>query len=370
MEIKLPNIPVSHSKKETKLPVKKIVAVYSISPEYFACPYIRIWSPMSGSTEFDAVGGCCIGRGGLLRYSSRLAQVSDVIILQREFPSYVKATEDILEIAESRGIPVLLESDDDLVNLPDEHPAAAISAELRTNLERVAHRLSGFIVSTNHLATLFKKYDKPIYVVPNFIDDRLWQMPPLKRDPNIMIIGYMGTPTHREDLDCAIPSIKKILHKYQGKVEFWLWGDLPIPLRQTKGVRLIAGLNVNYPEFVTNFTFTRPDIAIAPLRDVPFNYSKSAIKYFEYSVSRIPGIYSKVGPYAHAVENGKTGLLVENSESAWTNALESLLQDPSLRNRIGGTARITVMRDHSLANKGSTLSDKLLEIVNNSKSNN
>lgn len=343
---------------------KKIAAVYSISPEFFACPYIRIWSPMSGSQAFDTVGGCSVGRGGMLRFSPRLAEVSDVIILQREFPSYVKAVENILDVAEARGIPVLLESDDDLVNLPPEHPAARISAELRENLDRVAHRLDGFIVSTNHLASVFKKYGKPTYIIPNFVDDRLWQLIPIKPDLDKLIIGYMGTPTHKEDLECAIPSLKKLLQKYSGKVELWLWGELPEALRNTKGVRYIAGLNSNYPEFVTNFIHNRPDIAIAPLRDIPFNYSKSAIKYFEYSVLRIPGVYSKVGPYDGAIEDGKTGLLVENTEEAWTAAIESMILDQSLRNRIGGGARISVTRDHSLTSKGNALSDLLLKIVN------
>ncbi len=342
---------------------KKIAAIYSFSPEFFACPYIRIWSPMSGSLEFDTVGGCCIGRGRLLRYSQRLAQVSDVIILQREFPCHIKAVENILDIAEINGVPVLLESDDDLANLPQEHPSAQMSAELRTNLDIIAHRLSGFLVSTEHLAMVFKKYNKPISVVPNFVDDRLWQMTPLKRNSNALIIGYMGTPTHKEDLDCAIPSLKKLLHKYRGKVELWLWGDMPDTLRNTPGVKLISGWNTNYPEFVADFIARRPDIAIAPLRDIPFNYSKSAIKFLEYSVLRIPGIYSKVGPYAAAVEDGKTGYLVENNESAWTTALEALIVDPSLRSRIGGGARIAVMRDHSLSSRGDALSNVLSEFV-------
>ena len=346
---------------------KKIAAIFSISPEHFACPYIRIWSPMSSSTQFDTVGGCSIGRGGMLRFSPKLVQVADVIILQREFPCHEKAMEKILEVAGKRNIPVLLESDDDLVNLPPEHPSARMSEELRTNLERFAPDLDGFIVSTDYLATTFQKFGKPVHVIPNFVDDRLWQITALKRPSAPVIIGYMGTPTHREDLECAIPALKKLLVKYAGKVELWLWGDIPVPLRDVDGVKLKAGLNVSYPDFVMSFIPERPDIAIAPLREVPFNHSKSAIKYLEYSVLRIPGVYSKVGPYAGAVEDGKTGFLVENTDQAWFTALERLIIEPQLRERIGGRARISVMRDHSLSVKGSALSDLLSDIVTKAK---
>ncbi len=350
------------------LPDKKVVAIYSSDPEYFACPYIRIWSPMSVSSEFEAFSGCRVDGNGI-KCNTKLVHDADIVILQRDFPSHVEAVHRILTIAKERGVPVVLESDDDLINLPKEHPASPISVGLQSGLESSAHLLSGFIVSTEHLASIFKKYGKPVYVVPNFIDDRLWQLTPLKRDPELLVIGYMGTPTHKEDLDCAIPALKKLLHKYQGKLELWLWGALPEDLRQNPGVKLVAGLNVNYPQFAADFISNRPDIAIAPLRDVPFNYSKSAIKFFEYSLLRIPGVYSKVGPYATVVEDGKTGILVNNNFSAWMEALESLITEPSLRSRIGGSARISVIRNHSLSNKGSALSNVLSEFIQYSASN-
>lgn len=337
---------------------KKLAAIYSSDPQFFACPYIRIWSPLSVSDSFDAVNGCAF-EDNILKCSTIPAKFADIVLLQRDFPAHTEAVELILSLAEDRGAPVLLESDDDLVNLPKEHPAAPISEKLKAGLEKSAHRLSGFIVSTEHLASTFAQYGKPIHVVPNFVDDRLWQLTPMQRDPDILVIGYMGTPTHKEDLDCAIPALKKLLHKYRGKVELWLWGAMHEAFNHTKGVRLVSGLNSNYPKFVTDFIANRPDIAIAPLRDVPFNYSKSAIKYFEYSVLRIPGVYSNVGPYANAVEDGKTGFLVENNEADWTAALESLIVEPSLRSKIGGNARISVMRNHSLSSKGRALSEVL-----------
>jgi len=343
---------------------KKTVVVYSSDPEYYACPYIRIWSPLSVSSLFESVNGVSVQEKGI-RCSTKPAHFADVILLQRDFPIHFEAVEKLLDIAAERGVPVILESDDDLINLPKEHPAAPIAQHLREGLDKVGHRLSGFIVSTEPLASTFASYGKPTIVVPNYVDDRLWQMTPKERDPGVLVIGYMGTPTHREDLDCAIPALKKLLHKYRGKIELWLWGAMHDSLRNTYGVKLVSGLNSNYPDFVRNFIIQRPDIAIAPLRDVPFNISKSAIKYYEYSVLRIPGVYSNIGPYALAVENERTGLLVGNNQAEWMAAIERMILDPALRGKIGGNARISVMRHHSLSGRGGALTEALKQFIVN-----
>lgn len=345
---------------------KKIAAIYSNDPEFFACPYIRIWSPLSVSEEFGAIGGCSIAES-VTRCNVKPATFADVIILQRDFPNHIEAVDRILAIARSRGVPVLLDTDDDLLNLPTEHPAAALSVVLRSSLDRIARQLDGFIVSTDYLATTFRKYGKPTYVVPNYVDDRIWRMEPLNRNPDKLIIGYMGTPTHREDLDCAIPALKELLRRYEGRLELWLWGDITEALRATPGVKMASPLNTSYPAFVRDFIANRPDIAVAPLRDIPFNRSKSPIKFYEYSILRIPGVYSKVGPYDAAVREGQTGLLVENTEENWTKALENLITDATLRNRIGATSRIEVMREHSISSKGGALSDVLAEVVRQAK---
>ena len=76
---------------------KKIVAIYSSDPEYFACPYIRIWSPLSVSSQFNAISGCSIDAKGI-KCSTNPATLADLVILQRDFPLHTEAVEKILAI--------------------------------------------------------------------------------------------------------------------------------------------------------------------------------------------------------------------------------------------------------------------------------
>ena len=77
---------------------------------------------------------------------------------------------------------------------------------------------------------------------------------------------------------------------------------------------------------------------------MPFNTKgKSAIKYFELSVFRIPVIASSLAPYSKVIEHQETGLLVKES-GQWTKVIDALIQDERLRKRIGKAASRAVWR--------------------------
>jgi hypothetical protein len=62
--------------------------------------------------------------------------------------------------------------------------------------------------------------------------------------------------------------------------------------------------------------------AIIPLGgDEDFNLCKSPIKYFQYGMHCIPGLYSKQAVYSDVVINNETGILVDNQNDSWSNEL-------------------------------------------------
>ncbi len=84
------------------------------------------------------------------------------------------------------------------------------------------------------------------------------------------------------------------------------------------------------------------DIAVAPLVDSPFTRCKSSIKFFEYSMCKIPVIASRVYPYNSSlfgedvISHEATGLLVEPNE--WFSALETLITNSDKRKLLGENA--------------------------------
>ncbi len=85
----------------------------------------------------------------------------------------------------------------------------------------------------------------------------------------------------------------------------------------------------------------RWDIFLAPLEDSLFNRCKSGLKFLEYSALGIPGVYSRLEPYAELVIHGENGFLAADL-SEWGEFLRRLILDPELRLGIGKAAKETV----------------------------
>ena len=62
----------------------------------------------------------------------------------------------------------------------------------------------------------------------------------------------------------------------------------------------------------------------------------------------IAGLYSAVGPYLESVQDGLNGLLVDDGEENWVNALLWLIDNPTQRESIGERAREDVWRKHRI----------------------
>jgi glycosyltransferase involved in cell wall biosynthesis len=106
------------------------------------------------------------------------------------------------------------------------------------------------------------------------------------------------------------------------------------------------------------------DIAIAPLEDNSFTRCKSDIKFLDYSALGIAGIYSRVAPYEKTVRHLETGYLANNSTEDWVKALDLLLKDDSLRQKLARRAKEYVLSARMLKQCAKNWHKAILSIVN------
>jgi glycosyltransferase involved in cell wall biosynthesis len=206
------------------------------------------------------------------------------------------------------------------------------------------------LVSTPALRERLLEYNPNIIVISNQLDERLLvirhpseiQLLP-DRDP--IVIGYMGTFTHDEDLQMILPAIKSIHQRYPGRIEVQVVGVV----RSDETKKELQGLPVRYvyprpeeheyPMFMLWFTgYVRWDIAISPLCDTPFTRCKSDIKYLDYSAIGAAGIFSQSPAYTSTIHHKQDGWIAENTPEAWEEALETLMLDRSLRLQLARNA--------------------------------
>ncbi len=144
------------------------------------------------------------------------------------------------------------------------------------------------------------------------------------------------------------PAIKKVVEEYGDKIMFRFFGCITKELLQLKGVEFICDFIPDYRAFAGYMKNLDVDIALAPLVKNSFNKCKSNIKFLEYSICSIPGIYSRITPYARSITEAKTGILCDDDPDSWYRAMVNLIENEELRRHIAESAYREVLEKYTL----------------------
>ncbi len=287
----------------------------------------------------------------------------DIFTLHREFCDH-HFSPQIVATARELGKPIVFELDDLLINVPKTNPNHKYCASITPDVLAMLREADFITVTTEPLRRYLEEAESQakgkVFVLPNFINLDIWDgaKPPPEKPEDPFVVGWFGTATHDEDLAIIKPAIVEIARKYAGKVVFKFWGYLPEDLKDIPGVKLMRGSQPDLRLHARDVVNSRIDLAIAPLLDHPFNHAKSDLKWLEYSICYIPGIYSTISPYTLAVEHGRTGWLVDNKPELWLEAMERFINDHELRRTIAIQAHDEV-RQKRCVNTGAEQWDTL-----------
>lgn len=285
----------------------------------------------------------------------------EYVVIQRDFPRYLKSFFHILRQTREYMIPFIYEIDDLIFELPEGHPDRMTSyySEGLVPMLTALNKADLVTTSTDALANYIKPFNPNIQVLPNYLIDSLWELkPPQKQEDNknTVVVGYVGGHTHYPDLELITPGLMSILDLYGNRISFKLFGvDPPGKLLASSQVNSFPPID-NYCEFVTFMKGQEIDILLAPLVPSTFNQSKSTIKYLEYSALGIPAVYSQGLPYDSVVRHGENGLLAY-SQNDWVHCIRTLVESPDLRYQIAKNAQKNVKQEWLLSQHGSQWGD-------------
>lgn len=192
---------------------------------------------------------------------------------------------------------------------------------------------------------------KPVFLAPNRIDSDLYKYKPKPLDNgNKLIIGYQGSSTHQSDVYKTgfIWAIRRIMKKYPNVYFALCGGTLDLPTKHLPKDRIIT--IEGSPDFYKWIEIWKKlpfDIGVAPLLHSSFNRGKSGIKYFEYALRYIPGVYSFWQPYWPVVKENYTGFFAQD-ENEWTEKLSWLIEQKELRDRIAKNAYKDVITNYTI----------------------
>jgi glycosyltransferase involved in cell wall biosynthesis len=318
------------------------------------CAYIRLLQPL----DHPAIGG---GIDLVVADADSACDYrADVIATQRHAVDDIAAARRLIAHCRQHGIALLYDLDDDLMDVPPEHPehaalqpkAAAVTAMLRA--------ADAVWVSSEALRAKLARGGRSATLVPNGLDERLWSAsarPPRRRSIGPLRIVYMGSATHDADFAMVEPALARLIAAHGDRVAFDMVGvsarpDMPAWVNRAPMTVMAAS---SYPGFVDWATGHRErddggwDIGIAPLVASPFNRCKSAIKTMDYAALGLPVLASDVPAFRGSLADGAGGMLVANTRAAWQAALAELIDDPRRRLALAKGARAAFVADHTLA---------------------
>jgi glycosyltransferase involved in cell wall biosynthesis len=305
------------------------------------------------------------------------AQPVDVLIIDRLWDQICdwQRHHVMLQTVRKQGSKVIFEIDDDLLSVNSEigdcdWPTTSQKMWLR----QMVRFADGVIVSTPELADRLAVLNPHIEIVENALDERLFERSrkfDLKESNGVIVFGYMGTFSHLDDLMSIIQPMRSVLARYSDRVRFEIVGVGDNAVIKEAFVGLPVSFLSVPPRAVLYENFTawmqeniRWDFGIAPLIDSIFTRSKSDIKFLDYGVQGIAGIFSDMPAYNTTVKHLVNGILATDAQS-WETWLEKLILDAPLRVELAKQAHADIwgkrMLKSSAANWLKTINKLTLE---------
>jgi len=172
------------------------------------------------------------------------------------------------------------------------------------------------------------------------------QVKPERNNDKLKITYVTGRGKNDPLYSVFLNELKGILLKYSEQVEAVFFDGVPDELAGFQNVSETP-IIYDYDTFIRTLASSGYDIGLGPLLPEPLYLSKTNTKFRDYGLCRIAGIYSSVDVYTNCVEHEKTGLLVGEVQGAWFEAIERLILNRTLREKIQENAYAEIVRNYN-----------------------
>ncbi len=222
------------------------------------------------------------------------------------------------------------------------------------NVDKIA-RIVGLahtvIAGNDYLADWARAHSRNVHVVPTCVDSTVFHPAPRRADGPV-VIGWSGSPTTLEHYKTILPALRRVKARYGERVRFRLMGA---PSFRDDALGLVgeAWSEAAEPPFLQQM-----HVGLMPLPDDEWTRGKCGLKGLTSMASGAATVMSPVGVNTSIVRHGIDGLHA-STEDEWIGRLSELVEDASLRDRLGAAGRERVVAHYSVQHWAPTLIDLL-----------
>ena len=205
-------------------------------------------------------------------------------------------------------------------------------------LPKVIRNASGVIAGNRTLADYSKQYNQNVHIVPTVLDSENFQ-PREKTKREKLIIGWSGIEYNFKYIRNLGPIFDRLAKKYPVEIVILSASpprDFDFPFTHEK-----------WNEKTEVDQIGQFDIAVMPLEMDEWCKGKCGLKLLQYMSLEIPSIATPIGVNSEIVKEGENGFTAITQEE-WEQSLTRLIEDPTLRTKLGKAARQTVIDHYSL----------------------
>jgi len=211
-----------------------------------------------------------------------------------------------------------------------------------SKVKYITRRSYKVVVSNRYLVDWASRYNQNTVLIPTTIDPSYHK--PLNKKMDTQkppVIGWTGSFSNLSYLEIVRPVLKALQERYD--LEFRVIADFDPGFPELRNYRFVKWRLETEIAELASF-----DIGLMPVPEGTWEKGKVGFKGIQYSALEIAPVVSSVGSGHEVVEHGKTGFVVDNTESDWYEALEILLKKPNMIVTFGKAARAKILEQYSV----------------------
>lgn len=256
------------------------------------------------------------------------------------------------------GIPYVLDYDDAVFHQYDLHPSYWIRKFYGQRLDGLMAGAGLVVAGNGYLEKRARLAGaRQVEIIPTVIDLERYA-PIVSNDflpygPNSLpLIVWIGSPSTLAYLKGISGALRSLAER------------VPFALRIVgAGPTEFPGVNTelfDWSEESEADLIRSAQIGVMPLDDTPWAKGKCGYKLIQYMACGLPVVASPVGVNCDIVSPGKTGFLASTADE-WVSALETLLKDSALCQKMGHAGREQVKAHYCIQQTGPKLASLLRE---------
>jgi glycosyltransferase involved in cell wall biosynthesis len=303
--------------------IRRLVAARKASPVAVLKAYSKRLATLLGARNFDVLWVHCELFPYLPGFFERLSGIHDV--------------------------PVVYDYDDAIFHQYDNSRNPVVRLLLANKLRPLLRGARACCCGNAYLYDYAKDFCANSIILPTVVDTARYL--PVARDKGErrpIVIGWIGSPSTWPMVRPLLPLLKELCASKAVRI---------MAVGAGAGARSDSfdGLDlVTWSEDSEIAAVQSMDIGIMPVPDAPFERGKSGYKLIQYMACGLPVVASPVGVNREIVREGENGFLADG-EGQWRAALTALIDDPTLRERMGSAGRTIAEKDYSLASQAPRL---------------